>query len=279
LPWLGVSAECPREAEAEELLKSMGYTPRRKIQLEVLVEGSWTRFSVFEVHGFVEGVAGVLAEELGCPALESGPHLVLGEVSAKIWDEAAKVVFPDGREVLIPILTYDAFLDVVLPTSKVRGLEGRITILGKTYRLPLSKEDLAEIARLGEKYLEKVERAAAAYGLSRILSEAALEALKPARKAEEEISYEVDFEEKVAVVRRGGKLTVVTIPRLVLMLAETERFDEAEEILRKCGGEVLEEVREMLLELYSYYSREDEKRSRLKGFLEKLGFLKEGEET
>uniref|UniRef100_A0A7C1TB31 Uncharacterized protein n=1 Tax=Thermofilum pendens TaxID=2269 RepID=A0A7C1TB31_THEPE len=275
MPWLGVSAECPREAEAEELLKSMGYILRRKLQLEVLVEGSWMRFSVFEVQGFVEGVAGVLAEDLGCPALESGPHLVLGEVSAKIWDEAAKVVFPDGREVLVPILTYDAFLDIVLPTSKVKGLEGRITILGKTYKLPLSREDLMEIAGLGEKYLEKVERAAAAYGLSRILSEAALDALKPAKKIEEGLNFEVDFEENVAVVRRGGKLTIMSIPKLVLMLVEMERYSEAEEILRKCGGEVLGGAKEALLELYSYYVREDEKRSRLKEFLEKLGFLEE----
>jgi len=277
LPWLGVSAECPRGAEAEELLKSMGYIPRRKLQLEVLVEGSWTRFSVFEVHGFVEGVARVLAEDLGCVALESGPHLVLGEVSAKIWDEAAKVVFPDGREVLIPILTYDAFLDVVLPTPKVRGLEGRITILGKTYKLPLSKEDLAEIARLGEKYLEKVERAAAAYGLSRIISESALEFLKPVKKVEE-LEYEVDLSENVAIVRKGGRLTIVSIPKLVVMLVEAERYGEAEDILRKCGGGVLEEVRDVLLELYNYYIREDEKRSRLKEFLEKLGLLKKGEE-
>lgn len=277
MPWLGVSAECPRGAEAEELLKSMGYIPRRKLQLEVLVEGSWTRFSVFEVHGFVEGVARVLAEDLGCVALESGPHLVLGEVSAKIWDEAAKVVFPDGREVLIPILTYDAFLDVVLPTPKVRGLEGRITILGKTYKLPLSKEDLAEIARLGEKYLEKVERAAAAYGLSRIISESALEFLKPVKKVEE-LEYEVDLSENVAIVRKGGRLTIVSIPKLVVMLVEAERYGEAEDILRKCGGGVLEEVRDVLLELYNYYIREDEKRSRLKEFLEKLGLLKKGEE-
>jgi len=255
----------------------MGYIPRRKLQLEVLVEGSWTRFSVFEVHGFVEGVARVLAEDLGCVALESGPHLVLGEVSAKIWDEAAKVVFPDGREVLIPILTYDAFLDVVLPTPKVRGLEGRITILGKTYKLPLSKEDLAEIARLGEKYLEKVERAAAAYGLSRIISESALEFLKPVKKVEE-LEYEVDLSENVAIVRKGGRLTIVSIPKLVVMLVEAERYGEAEDILRKCGGGVLEEVRDVLLELYNYYIREDEKRSRLKEFLEKLGLLKKGEE-
>ncbi|MEM4791046.1 MAG: hypothetical protein QXP54_06515 [Thermofilum sp.] len=276
MPWVGVSAECPKLEEAEKVLESMGFTVMKKFQLELQVEGAWRSFTVFEVLGFVEGAAELLAAELGCPALESGPHLVLGEVSAKIWDEAAKVVLPEGREVLIPILTYDAFLDLVLPTQKVRGLEGRITITGRTFKLPLTKEDLLEIARLGSKYLEKVEKAIAVYGSERIVSAAALSELLLRRvKLEEEFRYEVDFDEGVAFLYKGGKLTAVSIPRLAVMLAEKGRLEEVEQLFEKCEGELLHEVEAALLDLYSLYGEESAAGKKLKDFLVKRGILKE----
>lgn len=271
-----MSADCSKLDDAERVLESMGFTVTKKFQLELQVEGSWRSFAVFEVLGFVEGAAELLAAELGCPALESGPHLVLGEVSAKIWDEAAKVVLPDGREVLIPILTYDAFLDLVLPTPKVRGLEGRITITGRAFKLPLSKEDLLEIAKLGSKHLEKIEKAISVYGSERIISASALSELVLRKiKPEEEFRYEVDFDEGVAFLYKGGKLTAVSIPRLVVMLAEKGRFEEVEKLLDRCKGEQLQEVEAALLDLYSFYGEESPAGRKLKDFLAKRGVLKE----
>lgn len=275
MPWIGVPEDCRRGTEVEEILKSMGFTVLKEIRIELQIEGTWQRFVVFEVLGFVEGAASILAAELECPALESGPHLVLGEVSAKIWDEAAKVVFPDGREILIPILTYDAFLDIVLPTQKVKGLEGKITIMGRTFKLPLSKEDLLEIARLGSKYLEKIEKAIAVYGSGRILSSDALAELARKHLLEEEIKYEVDFEENIAFIYRGGKLTAVTIPRLVVMLAERGRLEEVEKLLEKCKGEQFSEIEAALLDLYNLYGEKSDAGKRLKEFLIRRGILKE----
>lgn len=276
MPWVGISGDCSKLEEAEEVLRSMGFTILRKFQLELQVEGAWRSFIVFEVLGFVEGVAEVLSAELGCPALESGPHLVLGEVSAKIWDEAAKIVFPEGREALVPILTYDAFLDLVLPTRKVKGLEGRITIIGRTFKLPLSKEDLHDIIKLGSKYLEKIERAVSVYGHDRILSASALtELLLRKTKPEEEFRYEVDFNEGMAFLYKNGKLTAVSIPRLAVMLAERGRFEEVEMLVSRCEGELSREVEMALLDLYNFYGEGSELGGKLKDFLTKRGIFKE----
>ena len=274
MPWVGVAENCPKAAEAEEVLKSLGFTVLRRFRVELEVEGEWLGFTVFDVLGFAEGVAQVIAAELECPALESGPHLVLGEISAKIWDEAAKVVFPDGREVLVPVFTYDAFLDLVLPTKKVRGIEGRITIMGRSFKLPLSREDLLEIMKLGSKFLEKVEKAIAVYGVERVLSPLALRELAQREKGEGgEMSYEVDFDEGVALVKVGGKLTMVPIPRLVVMLAQRGRLEEVERLLENLKGEELSKTEEALLDLYSMLGDSGEVGAKLKELLAKRGLL------
>ncbi|MEM1764298.1 MAG: hypothetical protein QW394_02000, partial [Thermofilaceae archaeon] len=272
MPWIGVSADIS-EDDVKRALENLGLILLREIGVvELETSRGWLKFRVFEVAGGVEDSARVLAEDLSAPAFESGPHLVLGEVSARLWDEGAKVVFPDGESEVVPIFTYDGFLDVRMPTRRVKGLKATIIIGGTQYELPLEIKDLLEVYAKGQKAIEKVEKAASVYGLEKVVSPAALEELR--RRRAGEVSVEVDYEAGFVMVKEGVKVRVVSLDKFILDLIVRGELDKLRELVEKAPDEAKRRVHEMLRrELELAEASGDERRSKvLKEALEKLGF-------
>ncbi|AKG38030.1 hypothetical protein MA03_00240 [Infirmifilum uzonense] len=273
MPWIGLESSCSSEG-VESLLKEYGYTVARKFAIELFVKESWMKFIIYEVIGFAEGVAELLSETFNCPALEAGPHLVLGEVSAKLWDEAAKVVMPTGESYIVPIYTYDGFLDVKMPTSKVRGLKGQIIIGGRAFDLPLKEEDILNLMIIDKRVKEKIEKAIAVYGEKRILSEELRERL--GKKTRDEgrkstrIEYEIDPETKIVFCLYDGKLTSMSLSRFTVFLAENQMFDELKEFLNKLPPSQLREIYNTLKEYLEVYKSTAGSRTELKNILEDL---------
>ncbi len=246
MPWVGVESSKVDVKKLREIVEGYGLVVLGEKSIEVKTSRGWLRFLILEVAGFVEGVARALASELSVTALEAGPHLVLGEVSAKLWDEAVKVVFPDGEEELIPVYRYDGFLDLKLPTDNVRGVEATIVIKGETFTLPLKFEDLLRIREMGKHFLEKVEKAAAVYGTTRIIAPEALRALR--ERAAKEVKVEVDYETGFVLIYDGARISTRPILSYVIELVKRGDVDKAKEILEKAPEKVKEELAEGLRE-------------------------------
>ncbi len=218
MPWVGFAAEVSEDS-GKEVLESLGLIVIKAVGIvEIKTGRGWVKFRLYEVEGEVEGVAASLAKALGVPALES----------ARLWDEGARVAFPDGSSEVIALYTYDGFLDVRMPTTNVKGLKATILVGGKTYELPLNLSDLVEIYSKGQKALEKVEKAAAIYGLEKVISKEALEELSR-RKAE--VRIEVDYETGFVLVKEGAKMKVVPLREYFLELLYRGDIEQARKIL------------------------------------------------
>ncbi|RLF06949.1 MAG: hypothetical protein DRK00_00105 [Thermoprotei archaeon] len=248
MPWIGV-AEAVSEEEAREAMESVGLLLKKVVgTIEVRTERGWIRFRVYEVEGGVEGVAEILAPRVGAPVFESGRHLILGEASARLWDEGAKVVFPDGVSEVVAIFTFDGFLDVRMPTSNVRGLKATMVIGGKIYELPLKLSDLIEVYSMGKRALEKVEKAASVYGLEKVISKEALEELR--RRREKRIRVEVDYETGFVLILEGGRIRTAPLRSFFLDLIYEGRVEKAKEIFERAPEQVRRELLEALKEDY-----------------------------
>lgn len=270
MPWIGVAVEADEES-VKKLLSNLGLEVVRTLGVvELETSRGWIKFRVFEVLGGVEDSARVIAEDTGLPAFESGPHLILGEVSARLWDEGAKVVFPDGKSEVIPIFTYDGFLDVRMPTRKVRGVKATIIAGGKMYELPLGIAELLEIYALGQKVLEKIEKAASVYGLDKVISSDALEELKRRRA---EVAVEVDYETGFVMIREGSRMRVVSINSYIPELIYRGEYTKLKELWDKAPENSKEIFRKIIEnEIKAAKSIEDENRIKsLKEATEKLG--------
>ncbi|MGC9067713.1 MAG: hypothetical protein ACP5IZ_01845 [Thermoprotei archaeon] len=164
------------------VLDKMGLTPMEYMELEIKTKKGWIKFIVADVLGFTDGVASKLSTRFNCIAFESGSHLRFGEPSAGIWEDAVKVVFPDGDSEIIRIILNDNFLNLKLASEYVKGLKSYFYVKGVTFELPLSRESLHQIYLMGGEAIDKLHRAVSAYGYLRILSE---DALKPETKKDE----------------------------------------------------------------------------------------------
>jgi len=261
LPWLGVEDGEKSREELGGILEELDLRVLRYREIEVKTSRNWKKFLIAEVAGFVEGLAGVVAQRLGRTSLESGEHLILGETSARLWDEAAKVVFPDGEEELVPIFRYDGFLDLRLPTERVRGLEGYISIEGRRYRLPLSFGDLVDIYSRSREGLDKVERAAGVYGVEKILSREAISKIRELGRRREEVKIEIDYETGFVFIVRGREIITKTIRDYVAELVGEGRLERAKEVYDRCPTELKEDIVERLKR--TYYMLKDIGRSEL----------------
>ncbi len=273
MPWLGIKTGCAAEEEFERYLKEYGYSFMKKFEIEVLVGSSWEKFKVYDVLGFVEGTAEILAEAFNCPALESGPHLVLGEVSAKLWDEAVKIVLPDGKFYIVPVYTYDGFLDIRMPTSKVRGLKGQIIVGGRVFELPLSEEDFKQIMLLDKRLLEKLEKAIAIYGYEKVIDRKLLEKLKEektGRGREQAITYEIDWDAGTVLCIVDGKLTSMNLTRFAILLAQRELYGELEKFVSMLDPDKRKEIKEALEEFFNIFKGSLKSPEELKKILEKI---------
>ncbi|MEZ0346525.1 MAG: hypothetical protein ABWK01_08255 [Infirmifilum sp.] len=273
MPWIGLESSCVTR-DLEDYLKGYGYTILRTFEIELLVKDVWRKFTVYEVVGFAEGVAEILAETFNCPAIEAGPHLILGEVSAKLWDEAVKVVMPSGESFTIPVYTYDGFLDIKMPTSKVRGLKGEIIIAGKTFSLPLTENDFHELMIMDRRIKEKIEKAISVYGVKKILSEDFLGKIKESGTGEGiksgRLMYEIDDSTKMVLCLYEGKLTSMNLQRFAIFLVEKELFDELREFSKKLVPADRKIVLKALQEYFELYENSIKHRDRLKNIMEEL---------
>jgi len=262
--------------ELRSLMEERGLRVLGFRNVEIKTSRGWIKFDVAEIAGFVEGYARELAASLGVVAMEAGPHLVLGEPSARLWDEAAKVVFPDGSEETVPILTYDGFLDLRVPTENVRGLKGTITIGGKVYDIPLSPDGRVEVYRRGEEHFKKVEKAVSVYGVARIVSREALAALAKVKRGPPK--YEVDYETGLVFVYEEGRIRTVSVATFVLELAIKGFVEEAASLFSNAPDRTKEEIRSSVREEYEIYkSIGGLSAIRLRQLAEKIGLkLEEG---
>jgi len=270
MPWVGLATEVDEDV-GKSALEEIGLVVREALGvIEVKTARGWIRFKLYEVEGEVEGVASSLVAALGVPALESGPHLILGEVSARLWDEGAKVVFPDGYSEVVALYTYDGFLDVRMPTDSVRGLKATIRVEGKTYELPLKLEDLIEMQSKGPEAVEKVEKAVAVYGLEKVVSKEALEELK---RLKIEVKVEVDYETGFVLVKEGAKMKVVSLRDYFLELLYRGECERAKKVYEGAPKEIKQSLLETIKEEYNALKELGEE-SRAKAILEaaqKLG--------
>lgn len=244
MPWVGV-AEDAEGGKARELLERMGLSVRREAGLiELKTTRGWIKFRLYEVEGDVKGAADGLAKILEVPAFESGPHITLGEVSARLWDEGAKVVFPDGYSEVVALFTYDGFLDVRMPSANVRGLKATIVIGGKTYELPLKLSELMEIYSMGPKAVEKLEKAVSVYGLEKVISKEALEKLKQRKM---EVKIEIDYSSGFVLIKEGARVRIVALKDYFIELLYRGDYERAKSVLEgapaNIRGELIEAIR------------------------------------
>jgi len=270
---VGVERGRLSEEEFEELLRELGLRVVRKFSMEVRTRRGWVAFLVADVIGFTEGAASVVAGRCSAAALEAGDHTILGEVSAKLWSEAVKVVFPDGEEELVTVMTHDGFLNARVPTDDVRGLEGVVYVDSHPVRLPVTLDDLTLIARLGEGALERLNKLAQVYGVRKVLSEEVVEYLEELRRRRrEEVQVSVDYETGFVLMRRGSRITTTPIPEYVVRLAREGRLDEAARVYEGAPDQLKEEIRRAVEEeveiLRSLGRRED--LERLSALLDRL---------
>lgn len=258
MAWVGVEKDKVETKRFRDFIRRLSYKPRREFVLSVRTSRGWIKFNVVEVAGFVDGVARIVASELNAAGLEAGEHLIMGETSARLWDEAVRVAFPDGKEEVITILTYDGFLDIRIPNENVEGLNATITIAGKVYELPLSLNDLTEIYSKGKEWVEKVEKAAMAYGITKVVSEEALEAVrrgfKPGRKVE------IDYEAGYVLIWEEGKIRTKPLSTYLLELLMEDNVEDAVRIYENAPENTKKDLENMVkeeMELQKSLGRED----------------------
>ncbi|HDD33519.1 MAG TPA: hypothetical protein ENG30_00045 [Thermofilaceae archaeon] len=270
MPWLGIEQRV-NEERARVVMEELALIVRRTIGLvEVKTSRGWVKFRVYEVEGVIEGVAAVLASRLGVPVFESGRHLILGEASARLWDEGVKVAFPNGDSEIIPIFTFDGFLDLRMPTSNVRGVKATMIVGGKVYELPLKLNDLLEIYSRGRNLVEKIEKAASVYGLERIVSREALESL---RKSKREVRVEVDYETGFVFLLEGGRMKTIPLSRYFIELIYGGELEKAKSLYEGAPESTRVELAELIRDEYEVARSLglEARVQRLKSIAEKLG--------
>ena len=268
MAWVGIEYTV-RDEIIESLLKRLGLKIVRKLDAPIHVKTSrgWIKFKVYDLLGEAEGIGDILAREAGHATLEAGRHLILGETSARLWDEAVKIVFPDGYNEVIPVFTCDGFLDVKMPTQNIKGVNATMIIKGKLYKLPLSLEDLTEIYYMGKDFIEKVEKAASVYGLEKIISKEALEALRKARKAPR---VEVDYDAMLVFIFEGSKMKTASLQRYFLELIYSNKLEEAKKMFQNAPKNVKDVLVNLLREEYEVLkmTSDREKIENMKRFME-----------
>lgn len=231
MPWIGVEAGKIDWRNFRKYLKNLECRiVGRKFSFMLRIDDDWIEFDAVEVSGFIEGLAETIAMDLKVRAVEAGRHLILGEPSAKIWDEAVKIAYPDGKTKVIPIFTYDGFLSLKAPTRNVRGLKGYLTHMGVEYPLPLNPKNLRQLLEAGGE--KTLEAAMATYGTERILSEKAREKyyklIMEARKPKVEVDYTSGF----VFIATQGQIITKPIDRYIESIAEMGGKDEVKQALK-----------------------------------------------
>ncbi|RLF07637.1 MAG: hypothetical protein DRJ64_02575 [Thermoprotei archaeon] len=246
MSWIGVEEGKINIELLEKYLNENGFLILNKIRISVKTSKNWIDFVVFEVSGFTEGLADVISRRFNVISLEGGKHLILGETSAKLWDEAVKIVFPNGDSEIVPIFTFDGFLDLRMPTENIRGVNPTILVSGKLYTLPLSLDDVLEIYKKGKKFFEKIEKVATIYGVDKVISREAMDILK--ERSKKSIKIEVDYETGYVLISNGVSLTTKTLSSYFLSLIFEDNIEEALKIYNDAPSQVKDELKNLVIE-------------------------------
>jgi len=270
LSWVGIEEKFEDVDKVKSILTNNGFIVLGRKNISVKTSRGWINFLVFDVGGFTEGMANLLSKELNVIALESGKHLILGETSAKLWDEAVKIVFPDGESEIIPVFTFDGFLDLRMPTENIRGVNPTIVIFGKVYNLPLTIEDIVEIYRKNKKGIEKIEKAASIYGLEKVISKEAIDALKEKRDAN--IKVEIDYETGYVLISNGFSINTRPLSSYFLSLILEDKINEALNIYNNAPINIKEDLKTIVVEEFKIQKNLGAIKNieRLKKFIDKI---------
>jgi len=245
---IGVERGKLKEEEIDKVIEELGLRALKKFEIEVKTKRGWICFLVVDVLGFTERAASFIASKYSVTALESGEHLILGEVSAKLWNEAVKIVFPDGDEEVIITVIHDGFLNARIPSDNVKGLKGVAYFNSHPVSLPIQLDDFVLLTRLNPKALDKITKLVQAYGSEKILSNEVVEYIRKLRKAEEEVQVSVDYETGFVLMRKGARITTVPIPEYVIRLAKDDKVEEAIKVYKDAPPQVKEEIVKALSE-------------------------------
>lgn len=269
---IGVEKGKLKEEDIDKIIEGLGFRVLKKFEIEVKTKRGWISFLAIDVIGFTERVASFIASKYSVTALESGEHLILGEVSAKLWNEAVRVVFPDGDEEVIIIVIHDGFLNAKIPTGNVKGLKGVAYFDSYPVSLPIQLDDFTLLTRLNPKALDKITKLVQAYGSEKILSSEVIEYIKRLHKAEEEVQVSVDYETGFVLMKKGTKITTIPIPEYVIRLAKENKVEEVIKIYKDAPLQIKEEILRTLSEerdILKALNREEDYK-KLNSILEKL---------
>ena len=233
--YLGLEKGKVTTEELTEELKTLGLVILKidEISLRTSFKG-WVNFIRVEVIGFIEGVGKLLAMKHNALAFEWGDHTILGEISAKLWYEGAKIFYPSGKYENIPVVTFDGFLNIRIPSENIKGINGTIVIGQKKFKLPLTLDDLFLLLKFKKEAIRAIERAIEAYGKKKILSEEAIEFLESLKKKEKRMKMEIDYEAGYIVFMNGeGKISTVPLFDYLLGLIINDKLDNAVNIIKK----------------------------------------------
>lgn len=239
--YLGIEAGKADLREVIKFLKDCGLRVGKTRQVDIKVRDAWVKFVVIEVFGFIEGLGRELSRRYNCKGLEWGGHTILGEVSAKLWHEAVKIYFPGGGSEVIPIMICDEFLSIRIPTDRVKGIKGSISLGGEVFELPLSLRDLSKVLLKGGKVAEVLKKAVEIYGKERVFSKEALEWLLT-HKVVKEVREEIDFETGYVVRVEGRKIITIPLLNFILNLIKEGKVEKALEFYSKAPNEWKEKI-------------------------------------
>ncbi len=273
MPWVGIETRKMEKNKFLDFLLSIGFKPIGSMEIEVKTSEGWIKFFVAEVLGFVGGIAKKLAFKFQVAGLEGGRHLILGETSAKLWNECVKIVFQNGKEEVVPVYIYDGFLGLKLPTDKVKGLEGYLTIEDRKFNVPLTREDLKEIYSMGEKAAQKLDKVISAYSYSEILSNEAFKAMLRIDELKEEITQvEIDYDAGYVIYMSNETIYTKRLYEYVLDLVFKGKKEKAKEIFSKAPEKIKKEtLKEIGRELKIYEKiKLEEKVKKIKDFLSEV---------
>ncbi len=253
-------------------LEQLGFKVLKIFEIRVKTKRGWIDFTVADVIEPTEGYASYLSTKYSATALEGGEHLIFGEVSAKLWNEAVKISYPDGSEETITILIHDNFLNAKIPTENIEGIKGEVLFNGFRVELPIKLTDLLIIVRIGKKALEKIDKLVQAYGREKILSREVIEYLEKLTKVREEVKESIDYETGFVIIAKGTKISTIPIPNYIVNIIKEGNLQKALKIYREAPNEIKQEIEKAVteeLEICKAIGRENEAKL-LSEFLNKI---------
>ena len=243
MPYIGLEKRIPSE-KFIEVLKQLGLKVLKVDEITINTRRKgWIEFNRAEVEGDVKDVAVLLSSSLSAVAFEWGEHTVLGEVSAKLWHEGIRVCFPEGDEELVVAVIHDSFLDVRIPTERVKGIEGRVYLAGRSYTLPLSLRDLMIIINVHRNSIKKIEKLIEVYGKERVLTKETIEYLESIKKRKEKERIEIDYNSGYVIsMDSEGKIKTIPLMSFILNILEMEDLERAISIIRSAPEDRRKEI-------------------------------------